>query len=90
MFFPNVNFLRAFAALRVPVYHVIELAPRPSLPAKGAPLTIRVGWVGVDLVVVITLPALSWQFFEDPVIQRFRRLRPGVAGNSRPTRRDPA
>ncbi len=49
MYFPNVNFLRAFAALLVLVYHVIELAPWPFFPTEGLPLTFRVGWIGVDL-----------------------------------------
>ena len=54
MFFPNVNFLRALAALLVLSYHVIELAPWPSFPAGGPALTLRVGWVGVDLFFVIS------------------------------------
>jgi len=54
MFFPNINFLRAFAALLVLVYHVIELAPWPSFPSQGAALTLRIGWVGVDLFFVIS------------------------------------
>jgi peptidoglycan/LPS O-acetylase OafA/YrhL len=54
MCFPNVNFLRACAALLVLVYHVIELAPWPSFPTAGPPLAIRVGWVGVDLFFVIS------------------------------------
>jgi peptidoglycan/LPS O-acetylase OafA/YrhL len=54
MYFPNVNFLRAFAALLVLVYHVIELAPWSSFPTEGLPLTFRVGWVGVDLFFVIS------------------------------------
>ena len=32
MYFPNINLLRAFAALLVLVYHVIELAPWPTFP----------------------------------------------------------
>jgi peptidoglycan/LPS O-acetylase OafA/YrhL len=54
MFFPNINFLRAFAALLVVFYHVIELAPWRSFPAHGAALIPRVGWVGVDLFFVIS------------------------------------
>lgn len=54
MFFPNINFLRGFAALLVLVYHVIELAPWPSFPTQGAALTLRIGWVGVDLFFVIS------------------------------------
>jgi peptidoglycan/LPS O-acetylase OafA/YrhL len=54
MFFPNVNFLRAFAALLVLVYHVIELTPWPAFPTAGLALLFRVGWVGVDLFFVIS------------------------------------
>ncbi len=54
MYFANVNFLRAIAALLVLVYHVIELAPWPSFPMQGVALVLRVGWVGVDLFFVIS------------------------------------
>ena len=54
MYFPNVNFLRAAAALLVLVYHVVELGPWPAFPMNGALLLFRVGWVGVDLFFVIS------------------------------------
>ena len=54
MYFPNVNFLRALAALLVLVYHVVELAPWPAFPTEGVPLVFRVGWIGVDLFFVIS------------------------------------
>jgi peptidoglycan/LPS O-acetylase OafA/YrhL len=54
MYFPNINFLRAVAALLVLVYHVVELAPWPSFPTEGVLLLFRVGWVGVDLFFVIS------------------------------------
>ena len=54
MYFPNVNLLRACAALLVLVYHVIQLGPWPDFPVSGALLTFRAGWVGVDLFFVIS------------------------------------
>ena len=54
MYFPNVNFLRAAAALLVLVYHVVELGPWPAFPTDGVFLLFRVGWVGVDLFFVIS------------------------------------
>jgi len=54
MYFPNVNFLRGFAALLVLVYHVIELTPWPEFPKGGPLLLFRVGWAGVDLFFVIS------------------------------------
>ena len=54
MYFPNVNFLRAAAALLVLVYHVIELTPWPEFPKGGALLVFRVGWAGVDLFFLIS------------------------------------
>jgi len=69
---PNINLLRAFAALPAWVDHGIELAPGPSFPTEGVPLTFRIGGVGADHFVVITLSAVSWQFFEKPVIQSLR------------------
>jgi hypothetical protein len=54
MFFPNVNFLRAAAALLVLVYHVVELGPWPAFPTHGVFLLFRMGWIGVDLFFVIS------------------------------------
>jgi peptidoglycan/LPS O-acetylase OafA/YrhL len=54
MFFANINFLRAFAALLVLFYHVIELGPWAVFPIEGSALVLRVGWVGVDLFFVIS------------------------------------
>ena len=54
MYFDNVNLLRAFAALSVLVYHVIELYPWKSFPVEGPLLWFRIGWLGVDLFFVIS------------------------------------
>jgi peptidoglycan/LPS O-acetylase OafA/YrhL len=52
--FDNINLLRAFAALSVVVYHVIEHGNWTTFPAEGPLLTFRVGWLGVDLFFVIS------------------------------------
>ena len=52
--FDNVNLLRAFAALAVVVYHVIEHSHWAAFPAEGPLVTFRIGWVGVDLFFVIS------------------------------------
>ena len=45
----NINLLRAFAALAVVAYHVIEHGTWTTFPTEG-PLTVfRIGWLGVDL-----------------------------------------
>ena len=52
--FDNVNLLRAFAALAVVVYHVIEHGRWTSFPVAGPLLAFRIGWIGVDLFFVIS------------------------------------
>lgn len=52
--FDNINLLRAFAALAVVVYHVIEHAKWGSFPSSGALTVFRIGWIGVDLFFVIS------------------------------------
>jgi peptidoglycan/LPS O-acetylase OafA/YrhL len=52
--FDNINVLRAFAALSVVVYHVIEHGKWTSFPTAGPLLTFRIGWLGVDLFFVIS------------------------------------
>jgi peptidoglycan/LPS O-acetylase OafA/YrhL len=52
--FDNINLLRAFAALSVVVYHVIEVGKWTSFPTEGPLLAFRVGWLGVDLFFVIS------------------------------------
>lgn len=54
MYFDNINLLRAFAALSVLVYHVIEFFPWKSFPITGPLLWFRIGWLGVDLFFVIS------------------------------------
>jgi peptidoglycan/LPS O-acetylase OafA/YrhL len=54
IYFPNINFLRALAAILVLVYHVIELTEWKSFPVKGPLLSFRLGWLGVDLFFVIS------------------------------------
>lgn len=52
--FENINLLRAFAAMAVVVYHVIEVMHWSAFPIAGPLLTFRVGWIGVDLFFVIS------------------------------------
>ena len=52
--FENVNLLRAFAALAVVVYHVIEHAKWTDFPTSGPLVAFRIGWIGVDLFYVIS------------------------------------
>lgn len=63
----NINLLRAFAAIGVVVYLVIELTNWTAFPSTGPLLAFRVGGFGVDLFfvisgLVITRSALAlWQ-----------------------------
>lgn len=52
--FENVNLLRAFAAVAVVVYHVIQYTKWTSFPIEGPFVTFRIGWIGVDLFYVIS------------------------------------
>ena len=52
--FDNINLLRAFAAIAVVVYHVIEYMKWEAFPTSGPLLTFRLGWIGVDLFFVIS------------------------------------
>lgn len=52
--FDNVNLLRAFAALAVVVYHVIEHGHWSAFPEWGPLVTFRIGWIGVDIFFAIS------------------------------------
>jgi peptidoglycan/LPS O-acetylase OafA/YrhL len=52
--YDNVNLLRAFAALAVVMYHVIEHSGWKTFPTEGPLVTFRIGWIGVDLFFVIS------------------------------------
>jgi len=52
--FENINLLRAFAALSVVVYHVIEQSGWTTWPQSGPLVAFRIGWYGVDLFFVIS------------------------------------
>ncbi|WP_159675348.1 acyltransferase [Andreprevotia sp. IGB-42] len=54
MRFDNINLLRAFAAIAVVVYHVIEHTNWVSFPHGGPWVIFRLGWMGVDLFFVIS------------------------------------
>jgi peptidoglycan/LPS O-acetylase OafA/YrhL len=52
--FELIDLLRAFAALSVVVYHVIEHTGWQAFPYNGVLSVFRVGWIGVDLFFVIS------------------------------------
>ncbi|MGZ5100992.1 MAG: acyltransferase family protein [Usitatibacter sp.] len=58
--FDNINLLRAFAALAVVVYHVIEHSHWAAYPIAGPLVTFRIGWLGVDLFFVISGFVISY------------------------------
>jgi peptidoglycan/LPS O-acetylase OafA/YrhL len=58
--FENINVLRAFAAISVVVYHVIEHGHWIDFPIHGPLLTFRIGWMGVDLFFVISGFVISY------------------------------
>lgn len=52
--FPMIDILRGLAALLVLFYHVIALRPWPDFPMEGLAKLPRMGWIGVDLFLVIS------------------------------------
>ena len=53
-FYPGIEILRGFAALMVLVYHVIAHGQWAAFPEQGPLLLFRMGWLGVDLFLVIS------------------------------------
>ncbi|HEY9143918.1 MAG TPA: acyltransferase [Arenimonas sp.] len=53
-FYPGIEILRAVAALMVLVYHAIEHGQWASFPQQGPLLLFRMGWLGVDMFLVIS------------------------------------
>ncbi|WP_374601279.1 acyltransferase family protein [Arenimonas sp.] len=53
-FYPGVEILRGFAAMMVLVYHVIAHGQWTTFPQEGPLLLFRLGWLGVDLFLVIS------------------------------------
>jgi peptidoglycan/LPS O-acetylase OafA/YrhL len=52
--FDNINLLRAFAALAVVVFHVVEHSRWSDFPREGLLSTFRAGWLGVDLFFTVS------------------------------------
>jgi hypothetical protein len=92
--FENVNLLRAFAAVAVVAYHVIQYAHWTDFPLSGPLVTFRIGWIGVDLFYVIsgfviTRSALAlWRREPATFVPRYwaRRLTRIVRSASSPAR----
>ena len=59
-YFPHINWLRAFAALSVLVYHVIELGKWESFTNELPFKWFRIGWMSVDLFFVISGFVIAW------------------------------
>ena len=86
--YPAIDILRGFAALSVLVYHVIEHYKWTSFPTGGVLVWFRIGWIGVDLFLVISgfvislsvhslLQRLSyWHFLREFAERRMRRIVP--------------
>ncbi|MHB8919767.1 MAG: acyltransferase family protein [Halothiobacillus sp.] len=54
-YYPNLDLLRAFAAISVMMYHIIYTLPWPVIPLENPLIRwFTVGWMGVDLFFVIS------------------------------------
>ena len=63
-YFPHVNLLRAFAALSVVVYHLIEHYAWEGFPAGYGLIWFRIGWMSVDLFFVISGFVIGWSLIQ--------------------------
>ncbi len=63
-YFPHVNLLRAFAALSVLVYHVIEHYAWHGFPLGYGLIWFRIGWMSVDLFFVISGFVIAWSLIQ--------------------------
>jgi peptidoglycan/LPS O-acetylase OafA/YrhL len=63
-FFPHINLLRAFAALSVLVYHVIEHYSWESFPTGFGLIWFKIGWMSVDLFFVISGFVIGWSLIQ--------------------------
>ena len=73
-YFPHVNLLRAFAALSVFVYHVIEHYGWSGFPIDYGLIWFRMGWMSVDLFFVISGFVIGWSLIQ--LHGRHTRLKP--------------
>jgi len=77
LYFPNLDLLRAFAAISVLVLHVIELTGWKDFPIEGPLTWFRIGWMGVDLFFVISGFVITFSAFsilENNSLAKFREL----------------
>ncbi len=61
--FKSLDLLRAFAALSVITYHVIELSAWKTFPSEGFFSFFRYGWIGVDIFFVISGFVVAISYF---------------------------
>ena len=73
-YFPHVNLLRAFAALSVVVYHIIEHYKWDDFPRLFGLIWFRIGWMSVDLFFVISGFVIAWSLIQ--LHQKHQNFRP--------------
>ena len=63
-YFPHINLLRAFAAISVVIYHLIEHYDWQGFPIEYGMIWFRIGWMSVDLFFVISGFVIGWSLIQ--------------------------